>query len=324
MGNLSTYGGVSNQVLANLRGRGVRSPWGVTNYSTARALYVRSTGPVDGDPKEIINGGDFYTTVAAALDHCRTNQGDQVICLPGHTETISTADAWPNLKAGTSIVGWGSGTLRPTVTWSAAAATVLFNVANVNISNFIFNMAGDPSGSTALTVAAPITVSAAGCGFHGIDAIVGVDADQLCTKAITTTDAAKRLEITDSFFFGAASSQVTTVFEILGCDYMRLINAHVQATTASPTTIGVMRLNATALVGGYVEDCTFMNTGAAGTHAVTGVASSSGICRKTGFGVLQGTANLDGWQTKASWQFFDCHTANAVGEASAPTTPVSA
>ena len=321
MGQIQTYGGVSKQVLAMLRGRGVRTPWGTVNYPTSRSLYVRSTGPMDGDPKEIINGGDFYTSIAAALDHTRSNAGDQVIVLPGHAETISTADAWPNLKAGTNIVGWGQGNLRPSITWTAAAASVLFDRANCHISNFRFFMAGSTSSVTALTVAAPITVSAAGCGFHGIDAQVGVDNDQLVTKAITGTDGATELEITDTMFYGATTAECTTVLEILGSHNLRMENVHIQAATSS-TTVGVMRLNATALLGGFVSGCTFINRKAASVHAVTGVASSAGVVQDCNFGILD-NLTLVGWQTKGDFMFYRCQTVNLTGETGAATTVVS-
>jgi len=320
--NLSVYGGMPGQSIAVLRGMGIRTPFGSINFPTSRALYVRSTGHQDGDPKELITGKNLFLTVAAALDHVRAGLGDQVICLPGHAETISTADAWANLKAGTNIVCWGDGTLRPTFTYSAAAATILFNVANVHISNAIFYMAGDIASVTALTVAAPITVSAAGCGFHGCYFQVGVDGNQIVTKAITGTDAANHLSFTDCEFYGATAAECTTVLEILGSNDLRMKNTVVQAATSS-TTVGVMRLNATALLGGLIDGCAFINRKALSVDAVTGVAASAGVCSNTLFGILD-TATLAGWTTKADWMFHKCTTVNTTGEAGGETSTVSA
>jgi hypothetical protein len=276
---------------------------------------------MDGDPKEIVNGGDFYSTVAAALDHARANAGDRVICLPGHSESIATADAWANLKAGTQIDCWGSGTLRPTFTWTAAGATVLFNVANVTLNNARCFLAGSTSSVTALTVAAPITVSAAGCEFNGCDFQVGVDADQIVTRAITGTDGATDLSFNGCTFYGATAAECTTVLEILGSHGLRMYDTVIQAATSS-TTVGVMRLNATALLNGIVGGCTFINRKAASIHAVTGVAASAGVCHDTNFGILD-NATLVGWQTKADWMFYRCQTVNLTGETGAATTVVS-
>jgi len=192
----------------------------------------------------------------------------------------------------------------------------------VNIFGGIWELAGDPDSTTALTVAAPITVSAAGCGFHGCEFQVGVDADQIVTKAITGTDAANRLAFTDCHFYGATAAECTTVLEILGSNDFRMVNTHVQAATSS-TTVGVMRLNATALLGGFVSGCSFINRKASSSHAVTGVASSAGICQDTNFGVLS-TSGLIGWQTKADWHFYRCKTTNTTGEAGGETSTVSA
>lgn len=284
---------------------------------TGRDVYVRSTQVSSGDPAWL-QRATVYPTVASALSHCRSGFHDVVNVLPGHSESISTADHWANLVAGTRIVGWGRGTLRPNITWTAAAATVLLNVANASIENMNLYMAGDPASTTALTVAAPITVSAAGCALIDCFCQVGVDSDQIVTKAVTGTDAADYLEILGCHFYGATAAECTTVLEILGSDYLRIVNTHVQAATSS-TTVGVMRLNATALLGGYVGKCSFINRKALSVHAVTGVASSAGVCEDTNFGILD-NATLVGWQTKGDFMFYRCRTVNATGETGAETT----
>ena len=294
---------------------------GAVMHPGVRGMFVRSTGRADHDPQWLANSGRLFPTVAAALIEARSAKCDVVNVLPGHVETISTADHWADLVAGTKIVGWGTGTERPQITWNAATATILLNVANVNLIGLNLYMAGDPASTTALTVAAPITVSAAGCGFYDCFMHVGVDANQIVTKAITGTNAADYLTFSGCHMYGATAAECTTVLEILGSDFLRMYNTHIQAGTSS-TTVGVMRLNATALLGGYVGNCSFVNRKALSVHAVTGVAASAGVCENTNFGILD-NATLVGWETKADWMFYRCHTVNLTGETGAATTVVS-
>jgi hypothetical protein len=122
------------------------------------AAYVRSTGAQDGDDL-FAASGNLVTTINEGLKRCRSGQNDIVFVLPGHVENIDAADDWPDLVAGTQVVGCGrpGASNNPTLTWTATASTILLNVADVSIIGLNLNWAGIDN------VAAPITVSAAGC-----------------------------------------------------------------------------------------------------------------------------------------------------------------
>lgn len=286
-----------------------------------RNIFVRSTG-VRSEDASTLQKVPVLPTVKAALSHCRSGYGDTIHVLPGHTETISTADYWANLRAGTRIIGYGHGTLRPQITYSASGATILLDVANVKIKNLAFYMAGSTSSSAALTVTAPITISAAGCEFEDCFFHVGVDADQKVTKAITTTDAADYLSFKRCDFYGATAAECTTVLEVLGSDYLHMEDCTVQAAT-SAVAVGVMRLNATALLGGVIKRCTFINRKALSEQAITGVAASAGVMEDCNFGILS-TSGLVGFATKGDWHLYRCKTTNTTGEAGGEEATVSA
>lgn len=133
----------------------------------------------------------FHTTVQAALATARANRGDTIIVLPGHVETLSIADAWSNIVAGTTILGLGQGHDRPTFHWSVAASTVILDVANVTLDNLILNLAGDPTLTTAITgdTTGSIQVQARGITIKNCIINDGVDANQIITIGIATTDA---------------------------------------------------------------------------------------------------------------------------------------
>ncbi|MDR5684503.1 MAG: hypothetical protein QN163_10865 [Armatimonadota bacterium] len=319
--SLSMLGGFSRQLIGQLGGRGVFTPGGVLNYPGSRTLYVRSGGVLSGDPKEFAEGA-LFRSIRAALKHCRAGAGDQVIALPGHVENISGADHWSDLQAGTQIVGWGEGELRPILRWTAAGASLLLNRAGVSVKNFTAQFAGDPLVPVTLTVTLPITVSAPGVVLSFPEANLGIGANQKVTRAILATDAAKRLSIIHGRWWGATAAECTTVIDLAGADNVRIEDMVIEAATSS-ASVGVMRLVATALVGGFISDCLFANRKAASSEAVTGVAGSSGQCRNSQFAVLNNTG-LTGWSTKANWQFHNCVVSHDIAENAGLMTVVSA
>lgn len=126
------------------------------------AAYVRSTGLQEGDDLFAMSG-NLVTSLNEGCKRCRSGMNDIVYVLPGHTENLSTADAIPDLVAGTQIVSCGDigATNNPKLTWTAAGATFLLNVANVRIIGMTLDFAG------ADDVVAPITVTGAGCAILG-------------------------------------------------------------------------------------------------------------------------------------------------------------
>lgn len=126
--------------------------------------------------------GSFALSIAAAGALCRANRGDRIVVLPGHTETVATANPWSTMPAGVGIYGCGqvdSGQ-RPTINFTAAASTIVLP-ANTVLDNFQI----DCCATAAIVVAAPITISAAGCKITRSMIHVATSATQLATLPIT-------------------------------------------------------------------------------------------------------------------------------------------
>jgi hypothetical protein len=89
------------------------------------------------------NDGSFnapFSTLQGAIDACVTARGDVIFVKPGHAENITTAGSTVNInKAGVAIIGLGSGSYRPTFTFTTAN-TVYVNLAaaNVTLQNLVF------------------------------------------------------------------------------------------------------------------------------------------------------------------------------------------
>lgn len=106
--------------------------WWVGNSTT---LLPGTVAGADGNP------GTYnkpFATIDYAINRCSANTGDIIVVKPGHAETISAAATIAFDVAGVAIVGLGSGTARPTLSWSTAASSITVLANNISIQNFLF------------------------------------------------------------------------------------------------------------------------------------------------------------------------------------------
>lgn len=230
----------------------------------------------------------FSTSINTALGFCRSNRGDTIVCLPGHTESVSSADFLSGLgtATGVSVVGMGYGANRPTLTWTTATSTVLFDAAGFTMSNFNFFLAGAHAAGSALTVAAPITVSADSCAINNCDIWWGFDADQIVAIGITTTAAADNLKFNNNRCFAETAAVPTTTFlRLTGTDQLEINNTQIIGP-GSTVAIGPVQQLTTAALKVKVTNSLFQNTLASSTHAFTAIAGSTGMMAGCHLGVL--------------------------------------
>lgn len=78
----------------------------------------------------------YFTDIDTAVNECVASAGDRIVLLPGYTETVSSATAINLDVAGIKIVGLGTGTLVPTLTFdTAATATIPVSANDIEIEN---------------------------------------------------------------------------------------------------------------------------------------------------------------------------------------------
>ena len=273
------------------------------------AAYVHKDGSAqDGTPEDI--NARVVSTLDEGLSHCRPGKGDYVVCLPGHTEDLASADSLSSLVAGTNIACTGEGTNRAQFTWSTALSTALLDVDNVTLDNAILFMEGNASGS-ALSVAAPMTVAGNGCRVSNCRIKFAEDADELATLAMTVTG--------DDFLFsgndcdGATAGEVTTFMDINAANRVRLIGNYIQGAT-SAVGVGIVRFVTGASLNIKSIDNYFGNLKALSTCSVTGLAGVSGVSKYDHFHYLD-TASLTPWLTSTGLMSFHRPTvSNTAGE----------
>jgi hypothetical protein len=167
--------------------------------------------------------------------------GDIVFVLPGHAESISTADFMTNLVAGTQVIGCGrpGGTSNPTFTWTAVASTFLLDVADCSLVGLNLVTGG------ADAVTAPITVSAAGCSIVGCHIIAGTSSVLESTTVVTLAAGATDCVIANNRF-SATGGAVTTACVSVGAVARPVIFGNRFHTTQSSATTGVIAVTGAA------------------------------------------------------------------------------
>src|SRR5262245_18486040 len=111
-----------------------------TRYCAGNLFFVQSTHTNKGDTAGRGTSPDApFNTIDYAIGQCTASQGDVIIVLPGHSETVTAAAGIEADVAGITIIGIGEGKLCPTVNFTTtAAATFKISAANVSVEGLIF------------------------------------------------------------------------------------------------------------------------------------------------------------------------------------------
>jgi hypothetical protein len=247
-----------------------------------------------------------FTTINAALSECVTGRGDYIYVLPGYTENIAAADGWSGLgtKTDVTICGLGHGTNRPAITWTVAGSTMLMDSANFRVLNCQLFLAGPHAAGTAVTVAAPITITAAGCEISDCDIYWGFDADQIVTIGITTTATADYLKFNRNRCYAETAAVPTTTFlRLTGTDFLEIDSTQIIGP-GSTVAIGPVQQLTTGALKVKIFNSLFQNTLASSTHCFTAIAGSTGLMALCHMGVLaagNGITTGSGIQVTGTW-----------------------
>lgn len=225
----------------------------------------------------------FASTIAAAVALCTANAGDQILVLPGHTETVSSAAGIALNVAGVSIIGMGNGSNRPTITFdTATTATMTITAANVSIENFIFTLGFD-------AVVSPIVISGAGCTLKNNYFMVA-NATYQATQMILTEATADNLTVSGNRFIGTADAGSTCAITLVGGDNAVIVdNDFIGAYT---TTVGAIRSITTLNTNCVIRRNTIVNRTASATKGITLLTGSTGIISENRFGIGSGAAPI--------------------------------
>lgn len=286
----------ANQILAAIDSS-------ITN-TTGNVYYVDSGAGVDSG-----NGTDPtapFATLDYAVGKCAANNGDVIVLMPGHAETI-TADSGVDIDvAGITVLGLGYGASRPTFTFTTAVtADFKLAAASTVVINVLF--LGGIDATTGV-----IEVSAADCALINTEYR---DSTGQATDVIVTTAGADRLLIDGHRHIGAAADGGDTAVVVVGCDDVTIRNCEFYGNF----DLGAIECRTTAAVRLRVHDCQIWTEGSEDLCILDTVTGSTGLIGPNVFMMLQDdAANITEAITGATFTVFDVgvHVANAANQKS--------
>jgi hypothetical protein len=96
--------------------------------------YVGSTVTGASDSNAGTDPRAPKATLDSAINACTANNGDTILLLPGHTEAVTSTST--NLDvAGVTIIGLGSGSMKPVFTFAATSSRFNVSAANCTLQN---------------------------------------------------------------------------------------------------------------------------------------------------------------------------------------------
>lgn len=290
----------------------------IRGWAGGRIWYVGASGGAEGlkglgtleAPFSSVFGSD------GALKRLgpRVDRGDVIRVLPNHTESISAADAGQyadSTLSGVSIEGMGSGINRPSFTLTVAAATILLDTANMEIGNCRLFLAGAHAAGSALTVAAPITVSGNGCRIVNNDIWMGFDADQIVGDGIIWTGDDGCLA-GNRIFAATAAVPSNTLITLTGADRLYIGYNWIKGATDG-TTRGVIDTETTACTELLVEHNYIANMLASSTIGFSCTSGDTGVVRHNQFFVNSGILPV----TASELEWYENYVVNGEGEGGA-------
>lgn len=178
----------------------------ILNSYSGNIWWVDSNGAQSGD-------GKFnrpFLTIDAAINHASAD--DIIMVKAGHAETITTAtDLVPDV-AGISIVGLGTGTRRPTLTFSTnTTANIPVSAANITFQNILFK-ANKADLVSFITIAAAPEFRVENCEFRDGSSVLNA----LVCVTTTVTVNADGFEFIGNKVYSAGTTAGTTMIVIAG------------------------------------------------------------------------------------------------------------
>ncbi|HEY6861676.1 MAG TPA: hypothetical protein VI358_18065 [Pseudolabrys sp.] len=163
-----------------------------------------------------------FATIDYAIGKCTADKGDVIVVMQNHAETLTAAGAIACDVAGVNIIGLGTGTDRPELTFSTSTgASVLITAANVQIANIV-----GISGIDGLTQ--PFDIRAAGCTLgnfvNGPVEWQDPDNTKQAVRQVLTTSAADNLNINLNVrgIISGGTSPVNSI-RLVGVDTAKII-----------------------------------------------------------------------------------------------------
>lgn len=277
--------------------------------TTGSVFFVNSSTGTDA-PGNGTSPDTPFASIDYAVGRCTANKGDVIFAMPGHAESVTAAGGLDLDVAGISVIGLGSGSLRPTVTFSSAtSADMDVDAANVTVENILF-----VSGIDALT--GPIDINAADCTLRNIETR-DVEGSYQTVDFIVTDANADRLTIDGWVHRGdTANAGAQTAISIVGGDNIQIDNFDIDGDFGTACIENVTTAAVNLRVGAKSVGNLARNRNSADV-IFTAVATTTGFVNNIFSRLADNAANITEALVGADMQFGpSLPIVNADGEAS--------
>lgn len=283
-----------------------RTPYGTLLPPMGRVVaYVRATALADDDA----NVANLRTpTIAAALSRVTAGRNDIIVVLPGHTENISTANAWSALRANTHIVGLGSGASKPTLTFTTTAAQLILAAAGVTIRGIQLNFGGG------VDVVLGVDVTAADVSLIDCEVITAASSTSRATTVMRLSSGADRFTMANCFWRGTngANSCVDGIIVNAAVTHLRMLGNFMSFGT-TVTTVGNVRFATAAATEVLIARNVVANTTASSTACFDFDVAATGIFADNRLRILSNqAAGAGGFVGTSAAMFFENYVTGVV------------
>jgi len=216
-------------------------------------------------------------TIDYAIGLATASNGDWIVAMPGHTDTVSAAGSIAADVAGIRIIGLGEGINRPVISWSAAAGYVSVTAANVTFENLVFDMSpGTGLAATGVSIYKDVTDTK----FDKCTFLLNNGAGQV-THAIYAEAGGTRTQVANCQFLGAMDSQtgVSDVIQVAGAavNDVKISGCDIRAYSSNALIYVVSEVT-----GFQVDNSNLVNfNGASTTKLCIDATSAVGLVRNT-------------------------------------------
>lgn len=247
-----------------------------------------------------------FATLDFAVGQCTANNGDLIIVMPGHAETI-TADSGVDIDvAGVTVIGVGKGAARPTFTFTTAVTADFKLAANsTHVENLVF--LGGIDATTGVIEISGTDCSLINCEYR--------DSTGQAVDVVTTVNNADRLLIDGLRVIGAAAAGGASAIFLNGCDDAIIRNCDIYGNFS----VAAIDFRTTASARTAIYNCKIWTENAADLCIKDTITGSTGVMGPKLYLVLQDdAANITGAITGATFYVMDdgVQVVNAVNEKS--------
>lgn len=273
------------------------SPWG-------RIFFVQST--TGNDSNAGTKPAAPLASILAAVNKCTTDQNDVIIVGPNHAESIANSTSLLVNVAGTTILGVGKGTKRPTITFTNAAASIPISVANVKISNLLLTV----SGTTDVTTG--IATTSSDIELTDIEWRDGSSTAQFVVPLVLSTSSDRAKIVRPKILSNASGDALTAgIHCAVGIDGVEIIDADIDGLASN----GLIYNVTTAMSNLKITRGKFRQRHATKDSAIAVAATTTGFIDRPI--IRTATNDTDGFNlaiVAAAMQVYDALVVNADGE----------